>query len=147
MGFSKNPNDFFKNVNRLPEVMVDIIYSYVPNSVLMFLSKKKYIEYHHLIRQLINKRNIEHYIRAMVMDDNDFVFKYLLVENYGRWLNMKKYYYKECIYSNYLNFLESYAIENESPKCRKLLHEVFEEKGLNKNQHKKNTTRYIRWRT
>jgi hypothetical protein len=147
MGFSNDPKDFFKNVDKLPEVLVDIVYSYIPKSVTMFLTKKNYIEDHHLVRKFIDKRKIEQYIRAMVRDDNDFVFKHLLVENYRRWLNMRKYYYKECIYGNYLNFLESYAIENESTKCRKLLHNLFQEEGLSKNQHKKNTIRYIRWRT
>jgi hypothetical protein len=110
MGFSNDPKDFFKNMDRLPEVLVDIVYSYIPKSVTMFLTKKNYMEDHHNIRKLIDKRKIEQYIRAMVRDDNDFVFKHLLVENYRRWLNMRKYYYKESIYGNYLNFLESYAI-------------------------------------
>lgn len=83
----------------------------------------------------------------MVRQDNDFVFRQLLVENFNRWLNMKKYYYKECIYSNYLSFLEEYAIENESTNCRNLLIDFSKEQGLSKNQHKKNTIRYIRWRT
>ena len=144
--FSNKPEDFFKNMDKLPEVLVDIIYTYVPKSVTIFLTKKNYINEHHLIKQIIDKRKTEQYIRAMVRDDNDFVFKQLLFENYKRWLNMKKYYYKECIYSNYLNFLESYAVENESTKCRKVLTELFKEEGLSKNQHKKNTIRYIRWR-
>ncbi len=147
MGFSNNPKDFLKNVDRLPEVLVDIVYSYIPKSVTMFLTKKKYTEYHHLIRQFIDKRKIEQYIRRMVRDDNDFVFKHLLVENYKRWLNIRNYYYKACIYGNYLNFLESYAIDNKSTNCRKILINFFEEQGLSKNQHKKNTVRYIRWRT
>lgn len=147
MRFSNNSNDLFKNIDKLPEVLVDIVYSYIPKSVTMFLSKKNYLKDHHLIRKLINKRNIEQYIRSMIRQDNHFVFKQLLVENYNRWLNMKKYYYKECIYANYLNFLESYTIDNESTKCRKILLNFFEEEGLCKNQHKKNRHRYIRWKT
>ena len=147
MRFSNNSNDLFKNIDKIPEVLVDIVYSYIPKSVTIFLSKKNYIKDHHLIRKLINKRNIEQYIRTMIRQDNDFVFKQLLVENYNRWLNMKKYYYKECIYGNYLNFLESYTIDNESTKCRKILINFLEEQGLCKNQHKKNRYRYIRWKT
>ena len=146
MGFSNDPKDFFKNVDKLPEVLVDIVYSYIPKSVTMFLTKKNYTEDHHLIRKFIYKRKIEQYIRSMVREDNDFVFKHLLVENYKRWLNMKKYYYKECIYGNYLNFLESYAIDNQSTKCRKLILKLFEEEGLSKNQHKKNLIKYIKWK-
>ena len=83
----------------------------------------------------------------MVRQDNDFVFNEILKENYNRWIKMKKYYYKDCIYLNYLIFLESYAIESESAKCRKLIGELLKELGLSKNQHKKNTIKYIRWKT
>jgi hypothetical protein len=83
----------------------------------------------------------------MVRQDNDFVFKRLLEENYIRWLNMKDYYYKNGVHSNYIVFLESYAIDNESSKCRKIISDFFLEQGLSKNQHKKNTIRYIRWKT
>ena len=147
MRFSNNSNDLLKNIDKLPLELVDIVYSYIPKSVTTFLSKKNYIKDHNLIRKLINKRNIEQYIRTMIRQDNDFVFKHLLVENYNRCLNMKKYYYKECIYGNYLNFLESYTIDNESTKCRKILIKFLEEQGLRKNQHKKNRHRYIRWKS
>jgi hypothetical protein len=146
MGFSNNPKDFFKSIDKLPDVLIDIVYSYIPKSVTMFLTKENYMKDHHRIREYINKRKIEQYMRAMVRHDNDFVFNQLLVENLNRWINMKKYYYKECIYGNYLNFLESYCIENDSVKCRKIIYNFLEEQGLSKNQHKKNTIRYIRWK-
>lgn len=147
MGFSNNPKDIYKNMDKLPMEMVDIIYSYIPKSITMFLTKKNYVENHHLIKEFIDKRKTEQYIRTMVRYDNDFVFEHLLVENYNRWLNMKKYYYRECIYGNYLNFIESYAIENEATKCRQIIHKFLEEQGLSKNQHKKNRIKYIRWRS
>ena len=96
---------------------------------------------------MINRGNIENYIRAMVRQDNDFVFKQLLVEHSKRWFEMKKCYYQHYIYSNYITFLETYALENESTKCRNLITELFQEQGLGKNQHKKNVIKYIRWKT
>ena len=147
MIFSNDYNFFLKNVDKLSYELIDIIYSFIPKSVTIFLTKKNYIKEHYLLRNLINKRYIEQYIRTMVRQDNEFVFNLLLVENYKRWLNMKKYYYQECIYGNYVNFLESYAIDNKSSKCRKLIINLFEEEGLNKNKHKKNAIRYIRWTT
>ena len=106
MEFSNNKKDFFKNVDKLPEQLISIIYSYVPKIVTTFLTKENYLRDHHLIRNFVDKRKIEQYIRCMVRQDNDFVLKQLLVENYRRWLDMKKYYYRESIYSNYINFLE-----------------------------------------
>ena len=146
--FSNNPDDLYKNINKLPEVLVDIIHSYVPKLTHVFLNRTKYKKDHYLVTQnIINNGQMENYIRAMLRQDNHFVFAQLLKENYNRWLNMKDYYYKNCIHSNYIIFLESYAIDNESTKCRKVIGDFFLQEGLSKNQHKKNTIRYIRWRT
>ncbi len=145
MVFSSNFT-FFKNMNKLPNIIVDIIYGYIPISELMFLTKDIYIENHYLVRGYVNKTKIEKYIRTMVAQDNYFVFKQLLVENSKRWLNMKKYYHKECIYINYLYFLECFAIDNKSVMCKNIIKSFFEEQGLSKNQHKKNIVRYIRWK-
>lgn len=147
MRFSNCSQDFLKNVDKLPDDMINEIYAYLPKIVTMFLTKKDYLKDHHLLKTLTNKRHIENYIRTMVRQDNEFVFNRLLVENYHRWIQMTKYYYKNCIYTNYLTFIESYAIDYESPKCRTLICEFLLELGLSKNQHKKNIVKYIIWRT
>jgi hypothetical protein len=134
------------NVNLLPDELEDIVYSYIPKCVTIFLTKQNYLREHYLIKKFIKIKNTENYIRSMVRQDNDFVFTQLLVENYNKWLNMKKYYYKECIFGNYLMFLESYAIDNDSVKCRKILFDLFKKESLSKNKHKKNTNKYIRWK-
>ena len=146
--FSNKPEDLFKNIDKLPYELVDIVYSYIPKKVTIFLTKTNYLSDHcYITNYMIHNGQIENYIRAIVRQDNDFVFKQLLKENHQRWLNMKKYYYRNCIHLNYIVFLESYAIDNESTKCRKLIGELFQELGLSKNQHKKNTIKYIRWKT
>jgi len=146
MRFSNEPKYFFMNVNLLPDELEDIVYSYIPKCVTIFLTKQNYLREHYLIKKFIKIKNTENYIRSMVRQDNDFVFTQLLVENYNKWLNMKKYYYKECIFGNYLMFLESYAIDNDSVKCRKILFDLFKKESLSKNKHKKNTNKYIRWK-
>lgn len=146
--FSKESKDLFKNIDKLPEVLVDVIHSYIPKLSQVFLNRTNYKRDHYLATQsIVNNGNMENYIRSMIRQDNDFVFKQLLDDNYRRWLIMKDYYYKNCIYSNYILFLESYAIDNESTKCRNVIIHFFSEQGLSKNQHKKNTVKYIRWRT
>ena len=146
MRFYNNSKDFLKNVDSLPDELILIIYSYIPKMVKLFLTKQKYIEEHKLIKKYINKTNIENYYRSMLRQDNDFVFKQLLVENQQKWFNMKSYYYKTCIYTNYITFIESYADEHESSNCKQLIVDLFEELGLNKNQHKKNMIKYIIWK-
>jgi hypothetical protein len=133
-------------VERLPEDVLHIIKSFIPIKIGMFLTKINYIEHHCLFKNYIDKRNIENYIRDMVRQDNDFVFTQILNENYKRWLAMKKYMYKSCIYANYIIFVDSYCIENKATNCRFLINKKLEELGLSKNQHKKNAIKYIRWK-
>ena len=52
MKFSNDSTYFFKNINLLPNIIVDIIYAYIPISETMFLTKTNYIENHYLIRCL-----------------------------------------------------------------------------------------------
>ena len=146
MLFSNDSDKLLENINKLPEVIVDIIYLYIPVRVTIFLRKESYIYNHLLVREYIKKQEIENYIRCMIRQDNDFIFSQLLKENYSRWINMKKCYYRNSIYANYLVFLESYCLDHESDKCKNLINNLFEELGLRKNRHKKKTVNYIRWR-
>jgi len=147
MRFSNCKTNFLKNINSLPDVLIDEIYLYIPKTVTLFLSKKNYLQDHYLLKNYINKqqKNIEYYFRAMIRQDNDFVLKQLLVENFEKWFNMKNYYYKTISYPNYLAFIQTYALENESTKCNLLILSIFEEQGISKNRHKKNVNKYIRW--
>jgi len=124
-----------------------IIYDFIPIEVTMLCEKKKYIENHFTIKKMIHEKNYyENYIRDMIRKDCDFVFSFLLEENYRKWLAIKRYVYKNTIYANYLHFLKDYCIENDANNCRNTLNDFLYEKGLGKNLHKKNTAKSIRWR-
>jgi len=143
--FSKNPDDFFMNMKKLPKDLFHIVSLYVPFIAKLPLNKEFYKKYHHLFRDYVNKRKMENYIRKTVITDSDFVFERLLVENHKKWLSMNKYLYQECVYANYLIFLDMFCFEHKSVKCRKLIENLFQELGLSKNQHKKNLIRNIKW--
>lgn len=134
-----------KQIDSLPKEIKTIIYSYIPKYVTVFLTKENYFFDHPYLYEYIDKsRGSENYIRTMIRQDNDYVFRQLLLENSERWLNMTKYYYKTCIYVNYLTFIESYAIEHESVKCRQILIEFFKQKS--EKRFKKNIVRYVKWK-
>jgi len=138
-------NDLIKKIDELPDELKDIIMSYMMEKVTNFLTKHSYIQNHTIITRYINRKKMENYIRTMIRQDNEFVFEQLLKENWRRWVQMKKYYYRTCIYLNYLYFLESYCLDNQSEKCRKKIMDLIVEQGISKNQHKKNIVTYIRW--
>jgi hypothetical protein len=136
--------NIFEKIILLPKELKETIFSYVPTIVLTFLNKSYYLDNHIIIRKYIKQQNIENYIRKTVRQDNHFVFRQILNENINKWLNIKNYYYRNSIYSNYLIFLDSYCIDYESYYCKNLIIEIMEKLGLLKNQHKKKYIKYIR---
>jgi hypothetical protein len=141
-----NKATVFANIMVLPEDLVPVIYSFIPMNVMIFLSKKMYLKNHKLVRKYIQRTQYENYIRAMVRRDNDFVFGLLIQENFERWLFFKRYTYKTTLFSNYIYFLLEYCIENESDNCKQIVNRYIVNSGLSQNQHKKNTSKNIRWR-
>jgi hypothetical protein len=140
-----NHNFDLSLIKKLPLDVELIIQEFIPLQVLCTLNKKFFIKYHGLVKQWIPKDQYENYIRDMVRRDNDFVFSLLIKEHYKKWLQIKKYKYKNSNYGNYMCFVDSFCIENESTKCRNLLKDFLNKSGLSKNQHKKNTITNIIW--
>lgn len=133
-------------IKTLPFELEKLIQDFIPIQVLCFLNKKYYTKYHKYMKDWISKELYENYLRDMVRRDNDFVFNLLIKENYKKWLQIRKYRYKNTIYGNYICFMDSFCIENQSTKCRNSLKEFLNKTGLSKNQHKKNTITNIIWR-
>ena len=50
MVFLNDSTFFLKNIDKLSDELIDIIYSYIPKSVTIFLTKKNYIKDHYLLR-------------------------------------------------------------------------------------------------
>ncbi len=137
----QNSIQYFKLLNMLPNELIMNIQEYIPKKLSIFFCKKTYLEEHHLIKGFIPTNKKEDYVRTMVRQDNDFVLIQLLNENYERWISMRNYYYKECLYSNYLYFLMDYALDNEAQKCFNVIKQKL---SLNGKVNKRNQ-RYIPW--
>jgi hypothetical protein len=137
-------------IDKLPLEIVQHVKEYIPTIVSVFLSKKNYMKYHHVVRKHIPL--YENYVRDMVRNDYDFVFSLLLKESMDYWSRRKKYNYKDVIYYDYNYFLLEYCIENKSSHCKNLIRTVVFDAppsanttGLSKNQHKKNIRKNVRW--
>jgi len=137
--------NFFSSLNKLPDDIILSIYDYIPRKYLIFTNKNNYDTYHYLIKSRIS--NYETYIRNMVRQDCDFVFKRLINENLNIWKKLKQYHYKNIIYHNYLYFILNYSIDNEATKCKNLARELISEESISKNRHKKNICKYINGKT
>ena len=137
-------NELIIRINNLPEVVVDLIKEYIPKKTLVFANRENYNLYHSYIFSSI--KNYDNYIRDMIRRDNEFVFDKIVRENYNKWNIIKQYRYKNMIFKNYFYFTINYCIENDSDSCRKVTNNFLKEHGLNKNLHKKNIVKYIKWK-
>jgi hypothetical protein len=131
-------------INKLPEELINLIKEYVPKKEFTFTNKENYITYHSLIKLTI--KNYEKYIRDIIKRDNDFVLNQVLRENYEDWSKIKQYMYKNMTFKNYFYFTINYCIENDSINCTNIINIFLKEHGLDKNIHKKNVIKYIRWK-
>jgi phosphoribosyl-ATP pyrophosphohydrolase len=129
---------------RLPVELVRYIKEYIPKKEFVFTNRENYNLYHTLIKPSI--KDYESYIRSMIRQDNEFVFKKIIEENYNKWYEIRQYKYKNMIFNNYLYFVMNFCIENESNNCRKIISDFLKEHGLGKNLHKKNVVKYIKWK-
>ena len=129
---------------RLPPELIRYIKEYIPKKTFVFTNRENYNLYHSLIKPSI--KDYESYIRAMIRQDNEFVFKKIIEENISKWYEIRQYKYKNMIFKNYLYFVMNFCIENESNNCRKTVLEFLKEHGLGKNLHKKNIVKYIKWK-
>jgi phosphoribosyl-ATP pyrophosphohydrolase len=129
---------------RLPVELVRYIKEYIPKKEFVFTNRENYNLYHILIKPCI--KDYESYIRYMIRQDNEFVFKKIIEENYRKWYEIRQYKYKNMIFNNYLYFVINFCIENDSNNCRKVISDFLKEHGLGKNLHKKNVVKYIKWK-
>lgn len=121
-----------QKINTLPEDMVREIIGFIPKSVFVSTNKKNLAEYHHTIKPLLMKKNVyESYVRDMIRRDNDFIFYYIVKENYERWKSIKGYIDEYTVYPNYAVFLMNFCFVVNSDKCRQVLHNYIVENQNN----------------
>ena len=126
--------DFIKN---FPDELLVIIFEYIPNYRKVFLNNYFYFEYHHKLKI----GNNENYIRNIIRFDNNFVFKFIIKENFIKWNKICKYIYKNIVFNNYLSFINYFIITNNSDKCKEELEQYINDNGLlSKNVFKKKDT-------
>jgi hypothetical protein len=130
--------------SHLPDDVIDLIKEFMPRQYLVFVNKTFYNLYHHYIKSNISL--FENYVRDMIRRDNDIVFDKILGENIELWLTNRQYRYKNMIFNNYIYFVLDYCIQNNSVKCRELLHDYLKKRDLCINLHKKNVVKYIKWK-
>jgi hypothetical protein len=134
----------FENIHKLPNDLITYIKEFIPKKRFIFTNRENYKLYHTFLKSCIP--NYENYIRDTIRRDNFFVFERIFTENFKIWTKIINYMYKNMIFKNYLYFVIHYCIENESTNCREIFMTFLKQHGFDKNLHKKNLVKYIRWK-
>ena len=109
-------------VRSLPTELADLLRTFIPVYSKRLLNKTYYVANHSAIN--IPANNIQTYVRKIIRQDHDFVFTQIIREKYKQYLTQANVAYKNTIYINYLYFLRAYCLDNESPRCYKMLNDL-----------------------
>ena len=123
----------------LPTDIVCIIYNYLISYIRSLLQKSEYIK----LIPYISSQKYNSYTRFIIKNDYDFVFSKLMDQNWINWSKTTKYFYNNNTFNNYVQFINTYAIKNNSQKIRKKLME-YNKNRVNK-KPKKTSQRTIKW--
>jgi hypothetical protein len=136
-----------KKTGQLPDELVYNIKSYMPIVALynlnssyfkklfpMILNKKRFP---HLIYYNYIGNSCETYIKKILRQDNDYVFKYILLKFGASWKLRIKHRYKSKVFKRYIDYLLFLCVEKyNSTKCKNCLYEIsrneFKYKNINK---------------
>tara|TARA_Y100000768_G_scaffold387968_1_gene381229 strand:+ start:29 stop:433 length:405 start_codon:yes stop_codon:yes gene_type:complete len=124
------------NILILPDDLLLHIKSYIPQSIIIRLSKEKYLKYQNIVKSIVIKRQ-ESYIRYILRHDLDFIFSFRIKEYAEQWCKTNKTKYKNMIFNNKLLFYKNYAIDNKAQKCNELI-----DNYINDNNHIKRHKKY-----
>ena len=124
----------------LPHELLICIWEFFPIEVKMWTNKKFYLRYHHLI--IIPR--YENFIRMIIRNNYCFLFNIHIGEQYNKWLSMKRWFYDDILFSNYLDFQLYYARTHAS---KDIVNIILEQrgKGYTKKKHKMIRHKYCKW--
>lgn len=100
----------------------DIIYNYLPNNILMWTTREKYINHHYCLQKILESKKLyDNYIRYIIRNDFDIIFELVIsTHNVSSW-KKKKYVFRNVKYTNYFHFLDCFMFDNNAHKCRNTL--------------------------
>ena len=112
--------------SHLPDEILRIIWSFVSPLKKMLCSKVLYLEYHPLFISLFTGPQYHRYIRHMVRNNSSFIVRTLMLEERGKWGQIKMYKYGGFVYDRYETFLRRLCKEYRSHKVLEVLNECSE---------------------
>ena len=122
------------NLINLSNNLLLIIKSFIPKTIILFLTKENYLKYQKVIKKIII--NIKKsYMRFLLRNDFDFIFLFRIKEYGNNWCKNSKTKYKNMFFKNKLLLYKYYTIDNNSEKCKTIISNYINE-NMDLKQHK-----------
>ena len=126
--------------------VIEMIWSYIPISTKVWISKECYEKYHYSIIYPKLKLRYHSYMRYVIKNQCSYLMKINLNEHYAIWCNkLVNIKYKDKTYPTYISYIKMLALENTSNKIYSLIKNYEKNNKINKSlklnrkiKHKKN---------
>lgn len=93
-------------IDLLPNEILDIIFQKLQPSEKIFLNKKNYYKHHYIVKNKIQPRLYESYLRDIIRFDYVFVFKEIIKEKFQYWIIYNKSIkYQNFIFTTYFSYI------------------------------------------
>jgi hypothetical protein len=131
---------------KLPEELCREIYEFIPIDARVFVTKKQFQAYYLLKIKRMDFKNYakyDTYIRDIVRNRREIVFKPLLHAAFPQWIKPKKWKIKNKSFPDYISYVRYLIIIYDSPRLKSW--KTDSKKHLGRKSYKKNGSKNISW--
>ena len=129
----------------LPYRIVEQIWDNLDIITKMRVTKENFTNNHYLLKRNNLILNFDSYLRCMIRENCDWIFNFIIEENYNYWIKPKKIIYDNQIFTNYLDYVHYLTVQFNSQKCKAIFLNFVNVSGYMKNKHKKKKIKMIKW--
>ena len=112
--------------SQLPDEVLAIVWSFVTPLKKMLCSKSLYLEYHPFLLRSLTSLQYHNYLHYMVRINASFVVRSLMLEERGKWGQIKMYKYGGFVYDRYETYLRRLCKEYDAYKVLAALNDCSE---------------------
>ena len=135
-------------IDLLPNEILDIIFEKLLSSQKIFLNKKYYNKYHYLVKNIIEPKMYESYLRDIIRFDYVIVFNEIIKEKFEYWMIYNKSIkYQNFIFTNYFSYINYLVNKYNSFKIKEqIISNLIKNNCVNKWQDKPKNLKRNEWR-
>ena len=129
-------------IEKMPEVLVNHIYGFIPIHILSLTCKKHWESNY----ENIETRSYNSYCRYLLRNDMSYIFYHYFRLNYVLIIKKRKVSYKNNFFDSYYEMIKYLSLhEYNSQRCLKTMNNYIKNNSINKKKYKKMKTRLTKW--